>query len=103
MITMVSIFARSARVAASPLPEVDTRSLLAQPISAAIPNARNKGRGVRSRSIDFMGVKYRCPCRHARGAHREFDEALEYPALQPMTVYRCSTLLAQADAKAPHR
>jgi hypothetical protein len=39
----------------------------------------------------------------ATGAHRELTAALKYPALQPMIVYRCSTLLAQADAKTPHR
>src|SRR5258708_4279504 len=55
MITMVSIFARSARVPASPPPDFDTRSLLAQPTSAAAnPNARSKGWCARTRSTDFM-------------------------------------------------
>src|SRR5882724_12074867 len=103
MITMVSILARSARVAASPLPEFDRRTLLAQLTNAAIPNARAKGRGLRSRSMDFMGVKYRYPRRHARPAL--ITNWVKRWSIQrcSMTVYRCSRLLAQADAKTPHR
>src|SRR6266404_6726544 len=53
MTTMVSIFARSARVAASS--PLDTRALLAQPARAAAnPNVNSKGRHARTLTMGFM-------------------------------------------------